>query len=106
MGKDMIKYILGSFICVSLLTAADVTMKEIGKIQYRKCLYEINYPDGMGGTIKRLSYSYAESYFIKGVHQDKYYFIPLSEIDSVPEVDTIFFIGDNQTWSMQRLSCE
>ena len=102
----MKKCITGAALILGLVTMADVTLNEIEKKLYRKCLYKIDYPDGRGGTITRLSNMYAESYFIKGVHQEKYYFIPLSEIDSVPEVDTTFFIGDNQTWSMQRLSCE
>ena len=68
--------------------------------EFDNCVYEINYPDGNGNTIQRYSKGYAESYFINEVNQHKYYFIPLNE------TDTIFFIGDNQTWNMKRISCE
>ena len=100
MGNKMKNYVLGGAMILGLFTMAEVALIEVDKIERRECVYEINYPDGFGGTITRLSNSYAESYFIQGVHQNKYYFIPLEE------TDTLFFVGDNQTWSMQRLSCE
>jgi hypothetical protein len=96
MKKKIKKITLGTIIIAGFLTIAEVIITT----PYDDCIYEINYPDGNGNTIRKQSKDYAESYFINGVSQHKYYFIPLNE------TDTIFFIGDGQTWNMKRLSCE
>lgn len=85
---------------VIIIIAFIITSFKVLEQTENSCVYEINYPDGNGSTITRLSNNYAESYFINDVHQHKYYFIPLNE------TDTIFFVGDNQEWNMIRLNCE
>lgn len=97
--KKLIRFALGSAVTVGLLFVADKTL-EVTEVDYSNCIYEINYPDGNGGTIKRLSTKYANSYFIDGVSQNKFYFVPLNESD------TIFFVGDGETWNMRRLDCD
>lgn len=101
--KRLVKFAYGSVITVAIVFGADVvinkTNEDSKQVNFDDCIYEINYPDGNGSTIKRQSKGYAETYFINGENQHKYYFIPLDE------TDTIFFVGDNQSWNMKRVSC-
>ena len=102
------KFTLGSGIFAAFAGMGTLVVMITDPSSFDDCIYEINYPDGNGNTIKVESKNYAETYFREVEENDAIFLIKTDSLYLIPleETDTIFFVGDGQTWNMRRVSCD